>query len=102
MATTKTCIPKVLEKHKEDLLSEWMREQTASVSRQNQLIKESELREQSNNFLNLLQSATSEDNIADLNSHSWTALKETLRRHFPFTRFAGLYHCRDRHVCIVF
>ena len=78
MAITKTCIPKVLEKHKEDLLSDWIREQTVSGSRQNQLIKESELREQSTNFLNLLQTATSEDNIADLNSHSWTAVRELL------------------------
>ena len=56
-AATDAVIPRILKAHESDILDEWLREQQAGL-RSGSRIKESELRSQSGEFLNLLQLAT--------------------------------------------
>jgi len=56
-AATDAVIPRILKAHESDILDEWVREQKAAFHSGSK-IKESELRSQSGEFLNLLQLAT--------------------------------------------
>ena len=73
-----TRIPSLLQKYEKELLADWVREQTLAVSRQQQLMKESELQEQCAQFLKLLQQAAQGDGFADINAPQWAALRELL------------------------
>jgi rsbT co-antagonist protein RsbR len=74
----KTRIPEILRKYEKDLLADWMREQALAVSRQQQLMKESELLDQSKEFLRLLQQAAQADGLADIKAPTWASLRELL------------------------
>jgi rsbT co-antagonist protein RsbR len=73
----KSRIPDILKRHEADLLGEWIEEQKTNV-RQKNLIKDSELREQSARFLNLLQKASAGQNIEKFDGQEWNELRELL------------------------
>lgn len=78
MATLpKTRIAEIVQKHEKDLLEDWVREQTATVSRQQQLMKESELREHCAEFLKLLREATQQNGAYTTAPH-WSGMRELL------------------------
>src|SRR5262245_37410624 len=60
-------LPSLLKTHEKDLLGDWIKEQLAAITLRGDLLKESELREQSRAFLAALQNATqrSEDTGSD-------------------------------------
>ena len=60
-------VPRILKSYESDLLEEWMREQLAGL-RSGAKIRESELRQQSTEFLSLLQTATQAGNVTDINA----------------------------------
>jgi rsbT co-antagonist protein RsbR len=75
----KSRIPEIISKRESGLLAEWMREQLASITLRGDLMKESELREQSRRFLNLISRATSEQaNLSDINTRAWDDTREFL------------------------
>lgn len=77
MSKANTRIPELLKKHEAHLLSEWLQEQSKVVNRAG-VLKEGELREQTSQFLRLLQNAAQNASFEDLNSPAWDALKEFL------------------------
>src|SRR5688572_19412138 len=70
-------IPRVLKTYEGDLLDDWMREQMASL-RSTSKIKESELRHQSTEFLNLLQQATQSGNVTDVHGPAFGRVRDML------------------------
>ena len=79
MSNSKTQLPNILKKHEADLLSEWIKEQSAAVSRQG-VLKEGELREQTTQFLRLLQEAVHNGSPENFNSAEWDSVKDLLAR----------------------
>jgi rsbT co-antagonist protein RsbR len=80
--TTNTRVPSnlatILEKYEADLLSQWIDEQLTSSSRRKDLIKESELREQSQQFLRALRSAAHSSDLSDISGPEWLPVRDFL------------------------
>jgi rsbT co-antagonist protein RsbR len=77
-AALKSRIPEVLKHHEGDLLKEWIKQQLSAVTLRSDLMKESELREQSTEFLGLLLEASQRGNLTDLSGDQWAAVKDLL------------------------
>ena len=76
-AATDAVIPRILKTYEVDLLDEWLREQM-SVFRAGAKISESELRNQSREFLNLLQQATQGGSVTDIQGSSYGRVRDML------------------------
>jgi rsbT co-antagonist protein RsbR len=77
----KSRIPELISKRESDLLADWMREQLAATTLRSDLMKESELREQSRQFLNLLTRAASQQlNLDNIKAPAWEETREFLSR----------------------
>jgi rsbT co-antagonist protein RsbR len=75
----KSRIPEMIAKYESDLLADWMREQMAATTLRGDLMKESELREQSRQFLSLFVSATSQQaSLGDISAPAWEDTREFL------------------------
>jgi rsbT co-antagonist protein RsbR len=68
----------ILRQHQHDLLSEWMQLQMESTASRRDLISDSELRQQSRDFLTALSHAVSSGDRIE--SSSWTPVREMLSR----------------------
>jgi len=77
MTTTRTRLPELLKKHEADLLKEWIKEQMAIVSRHG-VIKESELRDQTAQFLRLMQETIQKTDVEDFSAPGWDPMKDML------------------------
>ena len=77
-AAPKSKIPEILKTCENDVLKEWMKQQLSATTLRSDLMKESELREQSRDFIRLLSEATQHGNPADLAGEEWAALKDLL------------------------
>jgi len=77
----KSRIPEMIARNESDLLADWMREQLTSTTLRGDLMRESELREQSRQFLSLVARAASQqpnlDNI-NINAPAWGEAREFL------------------------
>jgi len=72
-------IPEIISKRESDLLASWIREQLAATTLRGDLMKESELREQSRQFLNLLADAASQpSSLNDINAPAWEEMRDFL------------------------
>jgi rsbT co-antagonist protein RsbR len=71
-------IPALLKNHEKEVLSSWLKEQLSATTQRTDLIKESELREQSKTFLASLQSAVQNGSLDDISGEPWTDVRETL------------------------
>jgi rsbT co-antagonist protein RsbR len=71
-------LQKVLASHQKELLQDWTQKQLATVTVRSDLMKESELREQSKEFLGLLRDAVRDGSLGSLQGPSWTPVKEFL------------------------
>ena len=69
-------ISQLLRRNQAELLTQWLAEQ--SKSRRVDLISESELREQSREFLNLLATATAEGDVGDIDSPAFGPVRDML------------------------
>ncbi len=75
----KSRIPEMIAKYESDLLADWMREQLEATTLRGDLMKESELREQSRQFLNLFVRASSQrTGMSDINAPAWEETREFL------------------------
>jgi rsbT co-antagonist protein RsbR len=77
-AASKSRIPDLLKRHEDDLLKEWIKLQLSAVTLRSDLMKESELREQSTQFLRLLLESSQRGNLANLSGDEWAAVKGLL------------------------
>jgi rsbT co-antagonist protein RsbR len=71
-------IPALLKNYEKDLLTDWMKAQLAAVTLRSDLLKESELREQSRRFLAALQAAAQHGSLEDVGGDEWSGVKELL------------------------
>jgi rsbT co-antagonist protein RsbR len=76
MAVTLTHLPRILERHGDALLTDWIREQMHSSSRTG-AIKEGELREQCAEFLRLFRDATAKGSV-DMSRPEYAPLRDLL------------------------
>jgi rsbT co-antagonist protein RsbR len=76
---SKSRIPEMISKRESDLLADWIREQLAATTLRGDLMKESELREQSRRFLNLMvRAASQQPNMDNINASPWDETREFL------------------------
>ena len=71
-------IAAAIRNHEKDLLADWMKEQLSAKTSRGDLIKESELREQSRAFLSGIQAASQKGGIEDLEGPAWSDVKQQL------------------------
>jgi len=88
----KSRIPEIIARRESDLLADWMREQLAATTLRNDLMRESELREQSRQFLGLMiRAASQQPGLNDVDAPAWDDTREFLssvsrsRAHQGFT-----------------
>ncbi|MEP6886860.1 MAG: RsbRD N-terminal domain-containing protein [Nitrospirales bacterium] len=77
-APPKSRLPDILKSHESDLLKDWLKRQLSDTTLRSDLMKESELREQSTQFLRLFREATESGNLTDLSGAQWTPVKGLL------------------------
>ncbi|HEX6387062.1 MAG TPA: STAS domain-containing protein [Anaerolineae bacterium] len=71
-------IPEILRNDEKELLDDWIRTQLASSNQRPDLITESEVRQQSQAFIDLLRQASQNGNLADISSPQWAELRQLL------------------------
>jgi len=71
---------KILAQSQKELLAEWVQGQLASTTLRADRLKETELREQSREFLSLLQGASSTGSLTQADGAHWTEAREFLAR----------------------
>lgn len=71
-------LPEVLANHEADLLADWIKEQASGSPRRTGVIKESELRDQSGEFLGLLKAAVEGGEVGDTRGPLWAPVREML------------------------
>ena len=76
-AATDAAIPRILKTAQAELLDEWMGEQMTSL-RATSKVKEAELRNQSAEFLSLLQQATQDGTVTDVHGPAFGRVREML------------------------
>src|SRR5262245_38690797 len=69
-------LPSLLKTHEKDLLADWIKEQLAAITLRGDLLKESELREQSRTFLAALQNASQRSE--DIGSDAYADTRQML------------------------
>src|SRR5690242_15597320 len=76
--TVTSRLPQLLEKHESELISKWITEQLAAISTRRDLIKESDLRDESRRFLLTLRTAAQEGASLDISKPHWSAMRDFL------------------------
>jgi rsbT co-antagonist protein RsbR len=71
-------LPEVLANHEADLLADWISEQADGTPRRVGAIKESEIRDQSKEFLSLLKTAVKDGGFQDIQGARWSSVREML------------------------
>ncbi len=77
-AAGNTRLREIMRRDEAEILAEWMRQQLSSRSVRRDLIRESELREQSRNFLTALRDALEAGTTGDVTHASWAPVRELL------------------------
>lgn len=71
-------LPELLQKNEADILGQWMKNQLAAVKHRGDLIKDSELREQSTQFLSALNKGTRSGEFNVRDGSAWRETREVL------------------------
>jgi rsbT co-antagonist protein RsbR len=77
-AASKSRIPEIIKSQEADLLKDWIKQQLSGKAVRSDLMKESELRDQCEQFLRLLREATGSGMVTDLTGNEWADLKSLL------------------------
>jgi rsbT co-antagonist protein RsbR len=80
MPATGQTLRKIIAQSQKDLLAQWVQAQLAATTLRGDLMKESELREQSRELLALLQAATGSGDVARTEGSDWSAVREFLAK----------------------
>jgi rsbT co-antagonist protein RsbR len=89
-SSTKTGLGQILAKHEAKILADWVQEQAAIRNQSGAMPKESELRRECTEFLNLLRRAVEEDGDENMDSPIWHNAREMLQ-HLSSSRSAAGY-----------
>jgi rsbT co-antagonist protein RsbR len=68
----------VIKNHEKEILTDWIKEQLSAGTLRGDLLKESELREQSRTFLAAVQAAVQKGGVEDINGPAWSDTKQLL------------------------
>ena len=71
-------VPALLQEHEEELLREWVRDQTQVLATQQGRVSETELREQSREFLGLLRRAAQDGDLTNIRGPAWQEVLQSL------------------------
>ena len=71
-------IAEILRKYEAELLADWLKEQLAAVTLRPDLMSESDLRQQSGEFMNLFRVAVQSGNLTDIEAPEWADSREFL------------------------
>ena len=80
MPATGQTLRKVITQAQKELLADWVQAQLGATTLRSDLMKESELREQSRELLALLQAAAGSGDIAQVDRSDWTSVRDFLAR----------------------
>ncbi len=78
MRGTSSRLPEIIAKHEQDLLDQWIKEQTSSATRRPDLLSEADLREQSRALLNGIRNAIQRGRLDDITGSEWQTVREVL------------------------
>src|SRR5690242_18410830 len=79
-ATSTVGLGEVLKKHRESLLTEWIRDLAGALSRQKDLIRESELKTQCADFLDQILRASQSGDVANIQGPAWAGVRDLLNK----------------------
>lgn len=71
-------IPEIVKKYEAELLVQWVEQQLAAPTMRRDLIKETELREQSRQFLKSFREAVQNGSLTNITTPDWTPVREIL------------------------
>ncbi|MDB5034466.1 MAG: hypothetical protein JWQ98_1707 [Chlorobi bacterium] len=71
-------IPDILTKYRADILTDWTRQQLENTAMRRGVLRESDVTEQSGEFLNAFAEAVGAGNLTDLRGEKWDAVREVL------------------------
>jgi rsbT co-antagonist protein RsbR len=71
---------KILAQHQKEILADWVQSQLSSTWLRSDLMKENELREQSREFLTLIQAASEVGSLTQIEGPQWDAARDFLAR----------------------
>jgi rsbT co-antagonist protein RsbR len=72
-------VVEILDKHERDVLTAWVERQLKTTGLRRDLIQESELREQSRDFLRRVRDAAAKGGIDDIDTTAWEPVRDQLR-----------------------
>jgi len=75
---TSSRLAEIIAKHEQDLLAQWIKEQTSAVTQRPDLMSEAELREQSRALLNGIRNAVQRGRLDDITGSEWESVRELL------------------------
>ncbi|RYZ69311.1 MAG: STAS domain-containing protein [Proteobacteria bacterium] len=78
MASAKMKLPEIVRQSEAEILENWVKEQLTSQDRRGDLITESQLKSESQNFLRLFQEAAQKGDFQSLHSNDWKPVTEFL------------------------
>ncbi|OLB98815.1 MAG: anti-anti-sigma factor [Candidatus Rokubacteria bacterium 13_1_40CM_68_15] len=78
MKGTSSRLAEIIAKHEQDLLAQWIKEQTSAVTQRPDLMSEAELREQSRALLNGIRNAVQRGRLDDITGSEWESVRELL------------------------
>jgi rsbT co-antagonist protein RsbR len=73
-----TRLPEIVKKYERELLADWIEQQSAAVTLRRDLLKDSELQEQSREFLTLFRDAVQSGDLHDTTTTAWDDVRESL------------------------
>jgi rsbT co-antagonist protein RsbR len=80
MPATGQTLRKIVTQSQKELVAEWVQAQLGATTLRSDLMKESELREQSRELLALLQAATASGNLAQIEGSDWNSVRDFLAK----------------------
>ena len=80
MPATGQTLRKIIAQSQKDLLADWVQAQLGAATLRSDLMKESELREQSRELLALLQAATASGDLAQIEGSDWNSVRDFLAK----------------------
>jgi len=75
---TSSRLPEIIAKHEQDLLDQWIKEQTSSATQRPDLLSEADLREQSRTLLNGIRNAIQRGRLDDITGSEWQTVRDVL------------------------
>jgi len=75
---TSSRLPEIISKHEQDLLAQWIKEQTSAITQRPDLLSEADLREQSRTLLNGIRNAIQRGHLDDITGPEWQTVRDVL------------------------